>query len=80
MAALVVTDPKGLVKTARYWYPLLDNGGVTIIRVAEISPGMSVKVAPASVLTCHWTVGDRFPLAAAVKVASCPGYTLRLTG
>jgi hypothetical protein len=31
-----------------------------------------LNVAPLSVLTCHWTVGAGFPLAAAVKLTLLP--------
>ena len=41
----------------------------------EISPQ-----APPTGLTCHWTVGAGFPLAAAVKETSCPAATVWLTG
>ena len=37
-----------------------------------VAPGMSLKVVPPSVETCHRTVGDGVPEAAAVKVAVLP--------
>jgi hypothetical protein len=50
------------------------------VRVVEVAPGISVKVAPPSVLTCHWIVGDGIPLAAAVNEAVCPVVIVRLDG
>ena len=46
----------------------------------EVAPGMSLKVLPPSVLTCHCTVGVGLPLAAAVKVAVSPALTVRFVG
>ena len=48
--------------------------------MAEVAPGMSVNVAPPSVLTCHCTVGAGDPVAAALNDADCPEVTLRLEG
>ncbi len=77
---MVVAVPDVLVNTARYWYPLLAAGGVVMVRVGETFPARLLKVSPPSVLTCHWTVGAGVPLAAAVKVAFCPGKSLAFTG
>ena len=50
------------------------------LRVAMVAPGMSLKVLPPSVLTCHCTVGVGLPLAAAVKVAVRPALTVWFVG
>jgi hypothetical protein len=48
--------------------------------VVEVAPATSLKVAPPSVLTCHWTVGAGLPPAAAVKEAPLPVQTVWLVG
>ena len=63
VAAVVVAVLQGFVNTARYWRPVCDGVGV-IVRVVLVSPGISGKVAPPSVLTCHCTLGVGVPLAA----------------
>ena len=45
-----------------------------------IAPVILVKVPPASVLTCHWTVGVGFPLAEDVKEAELPAHTALFVG
>jgi hypothetical protein len=47
--------------------------------VAEVAPEMSVHVVPL-VLTCHLTVGVGEPLAAAMKLAVDPEFTVLLVG
>ena len=46
----------------------------------EVAPEILLKVFPASVLTCHWTVGGGLPLAVALNVTFCPNETLWLVG
>ena len=41
--------------------------------MVEVAPGTAANDAPALVLTIHWTVGNGFPLAAAVNVAAAGG-------
>src|SRR6187431_867214 len=50
------------------------------LNVDELAPGMSLKVAPPSVLDCHCTVGTGLPAAAAVNVAVSPAMTAESTG
>lgn len=50
------------------------------VSVAEVAPGMSVNVAPVSMLTCHCTVGAGEPVAAALNDADCPDVTVRFAG
>src|SRR5258707_11833359 len=79
VAAVVATLlPHVLVKRARYFLPL-SAAAVVNESVVLVAPPMSVKVMP-SVLTCHCTVGDGLPLAAAVKLARAPAHTVVLTG
>ena len=61
--------PTLLVKTASYSDPFWAVVVLLMVRVVLVAPGMSLKVEPPSVLTCHCTVGVGLPLAAAVKVA-----------
>jgi hypothetical protein len=79
VAAVVVAVPQVLVKTARYRYPSWASATVKE-SVVEVAPGTSLKVAPPSVLTCHWTVGAGLPLAAAVNVAVLASQTAWLEG
>src|SRR5437879_12177415 len=74
VAAVVVAVPAELVNTARYRYPFWDEA-VVKLRVVEVAPAPEplLKLAPPSVLTCHCTVGDAEPVAAAVKVGAGPG-------
>src|SRR5262245_56371360 len=78
VAAVVVTVPQGFVNSARYWLLVCEGGGVTV-RVVLVAPGILVQVGPQSVLTCHWTVGVGFPVAAAVRVM-LPLVTVWVTG
>lgn len=48
--------------------------------VVAVAPGMSVNVAPPSVLTCHCTVGAGDPVAAALNDADCPKVTVKFEG
>jgi hypothetical protein len=50
------------------------------VRVVEAAPGTLLKVAPPSVLTCHWTVGAGIPLADEVNEAVWPEVIVRLDG
>src|SRR5881628_1797480 len=79
VAAVVVADPAELVNTARYLLPLCDKV-VVKLRVVEVAPEALLKVTPPSVLTCHCTVGVGEPVAAAVKVAVWPAFTVWFTG
>ena len=45
-----------------------------------VAPARFEKVAPPSVLTCHWTVGAGLPEAVAVKEAELPAQTVLLAG
>src|SRR5213594_3519011 len=75
VAAVVVADPAELVNTARYLLPLCDKV-VAKLSVVEVAPERLLKVTPPSVLTCHCTVGVGEPVAAAVKVAVSPAFTV----
>ncbi len=55
-------------------YPL------SVLEVEVALPLMSDQVVPPSVETCQTTEGVGSPLAAAVKVATCPGATLWSVG
>jgi hypothetical protein len=55
-------------------YPLCGNAAANV-SVVEVAPATLLNVTPPSVLTCHWTVGAGFPLAAAVKFALVPAVT-----
>ncbi len=79
VAAVVVAEPKLLVKTARYSLPLWP-AVVTMLSVVDVAPATLAKVEPPFVLTCHCTVGAGVPLAAAVNVAVWPALTASLTG
>ena len=50
------------------------------VRAVEVAPGMSLKVLPLSVLTCHCTVGVGEPLAAAWKVTEFPSLAVWFVG
>src|SRR5579859_546357 len=50
------------------------------VSVVEVAPGISVNVAPPSVLTCHCTVGAGVPVAAALNDADWPDVTVTLDG
>ena len=80
VAALVVAVPTLLVNTAWYSSPFWAVVVLLRVRVVLVAPGMSLKVEPPSVLTCHCTVGVGLPLAAAVKVAVWPAVTVWLVG
>ena len=45
-----------------------------------VAPGILLKFAPPSVLTCHWTVGVGLPFAEAVKETDPPAHTALLVG
>jgi len=77
MAAVVVAIPAEFVNIARYRYPFCDEA-VVKLRVVEVAPAPEtlLKFAPPSVLTCHCTVGVGEPVAAAVKVAVWPAFTV----
>ena len=82
VAAVVVADREisvTLVKTARYSLPFSPAFAVT--ESAEfVAPPMLVNVVPPSVDRCHCTVGAGNPLAAALKVAVAPAFTVRSLG
>ena len=59
--------------------PFCDMSAVNV-SVVEVAPGMSTKVAPPFVLTCHCTVGAGDPVAAELNDALCPDVTVRLAG
>src|SRR5262245_6948097 len=71
VAALVVALPAELVNAARNWLPLWVSAAVKF-RVSLVAPGMSLNVAPPSVLTCHCAFGVGKPEATAAKVATLP--------
>ena len=66
------------VNTARYWLPLRAVVAAKLY-VALVAPVIFVQVVPL-VLTCHCTVGAGVPVAAAVKMAVPPTFTLVATG
>jgi len=78
-AAVVVAEPVAFVNTARYWLPFCEASAVKA-SVVEVAPAMFVKLAPPLVLCCHCTVGVGDPVAAAVKVAVCPAFTVTFAG
>ncbi len=80
MAALVVAEPEAFVNTASYSLPLSARVVPAMVKVSLVAPGTAENVAPPSVETSHCTVGIRKPLAAALKVASCPANTDWLVG
>ena len=45
-----------------------------------VAPVMLVQEVPPLALSCHWTVGVGFPVAAAEKVAVVPATTVTLVG
>ena len=45
-----------------------------------VAPATFWKVAPPSVLTCHWMIGVGLAVAVAVKEAEPPAQTARLAG
>ena len=45
-----------------------------------VAPARFVKVAPPSVLTCHWAEGVGLPVAAAEKETGLPAHTDLLPG
>ncbi len=75
VAALLVADPAGLVKTARYCLPLSVAWAVKLY-VVEVAPGISDQELPPFVLTCHCALGVGEPLAAALNVAVWPAVTV----
>ena len=48
--------------------------------VVAVAPEIAFQVAPLSVLLYHCTVGAGLPVAAAVKLAVWPAFTVVLTG
>src|SRR5882672_2409884 len=79
VAAVVVAVPAEFANTARYWFPFCDKA-VVKLRVVEVAPETLLNVTPASVLTCHCTVGVGEPVAAAVKIAVWPADTVWFAG
>src|SRR5438309_1357135 len=79
VAAVVVAVPQVFVNTARYCLPPSAPAAVKL-RVVDVAPGMSVKLTPPLMLTCHCTVGVGVPLAAAVNVAVWPAFTVTFAG
>ena len=67
VAAVLATVPAALLNTARYWLPFW-RALARKVNVVAVAPGILMKVAPPSLLTCHWTVGAGSPVVAAVKV------------
>lgn len=72
---LVAVQTPRLVKTARYWYPLMETVVLASVRVVEVAPARSLKPPPSLVETCHCTVGVGLPVAAEVKEAVAPAIT-----
>ena len=80
VAAVVVAGPAAFVNTARYWFPFCDKAVVKLNVVeVEVAPETLLN-APPPVLICHCTVGVGEPVAAAVKVAVWPAFTVWLVG
>ncbi len=71
-AAEAAEEPMPLEKTASYWLPLSPSVTGPRSSVTEVAPAIAEKVLLPAGSTIHWTVGAGLPLAAAVKVASCP--------
>ena len=51
------------------------TGGTTVC-----APAMSANAVPPSVLTCHWAVNGRLPVAVAANTAGSPTQTVRAVG
>src|SRR4051812_16223305 len=66
-AVLATFAPQTLLNRA---YTTLSRSAATALKVKlrPVAPGMSLKVMPPSVLTCHCTLGLGVPLALALKV------------
>ena len=73
-AGFEVAVPQTFVKTARYRLPFCETAAVKD-SVVLTAPGMSLKLEPPSVDTCHCTVGVGVPPAAAVKLAVADSQT-----
>jgi hypothetical protein len=58
----------------------LSPAAVVKLYVVLVAPEMSVQFVPPLVLTCHLTVGVGDPLAAALKEAILPEFTVVLEG
>mgnify|MGYP001598470314 CR=1 FL=1 len=68
-----------LAKMARYWLPPWLALAVKV-SVGSVAPLMLDQLPPPFVLTCHWAVGVGLPVAAAVKLAWSPAFTVWLSG
>ena len=62
------------LQTARNWCPSSPATALNVYGLA-FAPGMSLHIAPPSVLTCHCTVGTGKPPAAEVKDVFVPAQT-----
>src|SRR6516225_6677449 len=65
VAAVLVTLPALLAKTAWYSLPFIAAVTAFSVSVVLVTPLILLKVLPPSVLTCHCTLGIGLPLAAA---------------
>ena len=79
VAGLLFAEFTLLVKAARYSFPLSVEAVVNEY-VVLVAPTILFHVEPPSVLTCHWTVGEGFPLAAAVNDPLLPALTVWFVG
>src|SRR5438105_3412274 len=73
VAEAVVVVPLELVKTAWYLSPFCAEVAEKV-RMAEVAPGMLLKVSSTGVQTCHCTVGAGLPTAAATKETLLPAF------
>jgi len=83
VAALLVALPPLLVNTARYWLPDCEVLVGEIVSVVDVAPETLVNVEPASVDTCHCTVGAEHPAGvepAAVNDALAGAVTVTFVG
>jgi hypothetical protein len=69
-----------LLKIARTFEPFIGADTLVSVSVVDVALGISAKVAPPSLLSCHFTVGVGVPLAVALKTAFEPALTTVLTG
>src|SRR5689334_7386541 len=79
VAAEVVTVLHVLLNTALYLLPSYEALAVKL-SVVEVAPSMLFQSDPLLVLSCHCTVGDGVPLAAALNVTVPPEQADRFDG
>ena len=79
VAGFVVAVPAEFVNTARNCVPSCACVVEPMLCVRYHAPGISDHDPPTGI-DCHCTVGDGFPLAAAVKLAALPAVTVELDG